>query len=100
MVKFSELAGPTFDPGKVHPNVARFYEETNAYERDAWTEWCGVFRPLGWMLAVLFSRRLGANPEPDKRPRSVQEALSLKSMLTLTCWWRMAHPSGVEPETF
>ena len=25
---------------------------------DAWAEWCGAFRPFGWLLAVLFSRRL------------------------------------------
>jgi len=29
--------------GKVHSKVARFYEETTAYELDAWTEWCGGF---------------------------------------------------------
>jgi hypothetical protein len=23
-----------------------------------WSQWCGVFRPFGWTLAILFSRRL------------------------------------------
>ncbi len=55
---FSELRGPTFDPGAVHPSVAHFYEQTSAYEMDAWAEWCGAFRPFGGLLAVLFSRRL------------------------------------------
>lgn len=52
------LRGGSFDPIKVHPSVVRFYEETTGDELDAWAEWCGVFRPFGWMLAVLFSRRL------------------------------------------
>ncbi len=55
---FRELAGPHFDPGQVHPAVARFYEETSEYTLDAWSQWCGAFRPFGSLLALLFSRRL------------------------------------------
>lgn len=55
---FGDLRGDSFEPGNVHPEVARFYEETSAYELDAWAEWCGLFRPFGWLLAVCFSRRL------------------------------------------
>jgi len=55
---FSNLRGPTFDPAAVHASVIHFYEHTAAYELDAWSEWCGFFRPFGWLLAVLFSRRL------------------------------------------
>ena len=54
---FAALRGATFDPSSVHPSVARFYEQTAAYDLDAWAEWCGLFRPFGWLLAVLFSRR-------------------------------------------
>ena len=56
--QFDVLKGPSFDPAEVHPQVVRFYERTAAYELDAWAEWCGLFRPFGWLLAVLFSRRL------------------------------------------
>jgi hypothetical protein len=52
------LAGPGFDPSAVHPAVVDFYERTSEYELEAWAEWCGVFRPFGHLLAVLFSRRL------------------------------------------
>lgn len=58
MANFNELKGAAFDPSLVHPGVIRFYQETSAYELDAWAEWCGLFRPFGWLLAVLFSRRL------------------------------------------
>src|SRR5262245_45124634 len=52
------LAGPQFNPLDVSPMVADFYVRTSAYELDTWSQWCGMFRPFGWALAVLFSRRL------------------------------------------
>src|ERR1700748_79356 len=55
---FTTLRGSSFQPSNVDTRVANFYEETSAYELDAWVEWCGGFRPFGWLLAVLFSRRL------------------------------------------
>ena len=55
---FSGLAAPDFDPSRVHPDVVDFYARTSAYELDAWAEWCGLFRPFGRMLGMLFSRRL------------------------------------------
>jgi hypothetical protein len=55
---FSALAAPDFAPDAVHPSVIDFYAHTSAYDLDAWAEWCGVFRPFGWLLARIFSRRL------------------------------------------
>lgn len=55
---FALLAGPRFDSRSVHPSVVHFYEKTSSYSVDAWSEWCGAFRPFGWLLAVIFSRRL------------------------------------------
>ena len=55
---FTALRGVSFEPSNVYPSVTQFYEQTSAYELDAWAEWCGLFRPFGWLLAVLFSRRL------------------------------------------
>ncbi len=52
------LGGPGFDPRRVDPDVRRFYEQTSAFELEAWSEWCGPFRPFGWALARIFSRRL------------------------------------------
>ena len=56
--EFDALDGPEFPAARVAPGVRDFYERTAAYELDAWSEWCGAFKPFGWMLAVLFSRRL------------------------------------------
>ena len=58
LTDFSLLRGSAFDPSKVDASIVQFYEQTAAYQLDAWAEWCGVFRPFGWLLAVLFSRRL------------------------------------------
>jgi hypothetical protein len=55
---FGALAAPDFDPRAVDAAVVAFYSRTAAYELDSWAEWCGAFRPLGRLLAAVFSRRL------------------------------------------
>ena len=52
------LAGPACDLSSLSPGVADFYERTSEYDLDTWSQWCGAFRPFGWALAVIFSRRL------------------------------------------
>jgi hypothetical protein len=58
MPSFSELTGPGFDAAAVDPRIVDFYQRTSGYRLDAWSHWCGLFRPFGWLLAILFSRRL------------------------------------------
>lgn len=55
---FAGLRSQDFDPAAVAMSVASFYERTAAYSLDAWSEWCNAFRPFGWLLALIFSRRL------------------------------------------
>jgi hypothetical protein len=55
---FSQLSGPTCDLAQLDEGVARFYEETSAYEFDVWSEWSGLFKPFGKALGLIFSRRL------------------------------------------
>jgi hypothetical protein len=55
---FDVLRGPDFDPDRVDPRIARFYERAGEYTFDVWPQWKGVFRPFGSTLAALFSRRL------------------------------------------
>lgn len=55
---FQCLRGPEFDPAAVSAAVAGFYERTSEFELDAWSQWSGIFRPFGWALAAIFSRRL------------------------------------------
>ena len=44
---FRSLDGETQSLADVAPEVRAFYEETSAYDLDAWSEWHGLFRPLG-----------------------------------------------------
>ena len=99
---FSMLRGASFDPSNVHPSVAHFYEQTSAYELDAWSEWCGVFRPFGWLLAVLFSRRLQQLNVPlsglDTSKGLTNEVLQFIDPATdsprHTAWYRRLRGSG------
>lgn len=54
----SVLRSETLSPEKIHPKIRDFYEHTTKYNLDVWSQWCGAFKPFGWLLAVLFSRRL------------------------------------------
>jgi hypothetical protein len=55
---FKELASDRCDTERVSRLVKNFYENTGSYELEAWSEWCGWFKPFGWVLATAFSRRL------------------------------------------
>ena len=52
------LAGPGFDPQAVHPTIHDFYAHTVAYDLRIESRWSGPFRPIGWLIARLFARRL------------------------------------------
>ena len=54
----SQLDAPDFHPAEVAPTVADFYARTSEFTLDSWAEWSGPFRPFGWILASVFSRRL------------------------------------------
>ncbi|MDQ4122550.1 MAG: hypothetical protein M3209_14020 [Acidobacteriota bacterium] len=55
---FSVLRSDEFSPEKIHPKIKDFYEQTAKYNLDVWSEWHGGFKPFGWLITILFSRRL------------------------------------------
>ena len=55
---FQVLRSEAFDPGQAGREVVAFYEHTSEFELEAWSQWCGAFRPLAFLLAAIFSRRL------------------------------------------
>jgi len=99
---FGTLLGRSFDPSQVQPGVARFYEQTSAYELDAWAEWCGWFRPFGRLLAVIFSRRLQQLNVPlsslDTSKGLTNEVLEffdpVSGVLKQTAWFRRLQSTG------
>jgi hypothetical protein len=55
---FAILAGAQCVPAQVSETVRDFYQHTSRFELEAWSEWAGMFRPFGRLLALIFSGRL------------------------------------------
>ncbi|MGZ8558965.1 MAG: hypothetical protein ACXWWC_11550 [Chitinophagaceae bacterium] len=55
---FSELELTDNEKALVNQQVVHFYERTSNYNFEVWSEWCGFFRPFGWFLSIIFSKRL------------------------------------------
>jgi hypothetical protein len=58
LADFNQVGSERCRPERVSPLVKHFYENTRCYELEAWSEWSGFFKPFGWVLAKVFSRRL------------------------------------------
>ncbi len=56
--EFAVLESSTFSSQELHPKIVDFYEHTTKYNLDVWSQWSGLFKPFGWLLAFIFSRRL------------------------------------------
>lgn len=86
LLRFDDLHGPLFDVNAVDPVVRGFYEQTSDYEMESWSEWCGAFRPLGVLLARIFSRRLQQLNVPlaplDTSEGTTSEVLQLREPAT------------------
>jgi len=99
---FSLLRGPSLEPEQVHPAVRHFYEQTSEYELEAWSEWCGAFRPFGRALAFLFSRRLQQLNVPidslDTSRGTTSEVLHLRGpasgRVVMAAWVRHLRATG------
>jgi hypothetical protein len=99
---FNALEGPSFNPASVNRRVIEFYEKTCNYDLDAWVEWCGLFRPFGTLLALIFSRRLQQLNVPlkalDTSRGLTSDILQLADRNTgevrLTAWLRELVGSG------
>lgn len=55
---FKALAGKGFDPELLARPVVEFYEQTSQWRLEVWSQWCLFAWPFGWLLSVVFARRL------------------------------------------
>jgi hypothetical protein len=102
MRDFYALGSSTFDPDVIAQAIVNFYEHTSEYDLDAWAEWRGVFRPFGYVLAYLFSRRLQQLNLPlsalDTSHGITSDVIHLKNNLTgaveYTGWVRELKGTG------
>lgn len=89
-----ELGLSDSDLKLLRPEVADFYENTSNYEFEFWSEWKGLFKPFGWLLSVLFSKRLQQlnlplNPlDPSKGLNSKIIKLKKGETPVWTIWYR------------
>jgi len=58
MTDFNKLKNTDFNPDEVDSDIIKFYEKTTEYSLDIWSKWCGAFKPFGWLLNIIFARRL------------------------------------------
>ncbi len=58
LTAFAGLGGSDFDAAAIDPAVVEFYEHAADFEMDVWSEWSRPFRPFGWLVSAIFSRRL------------------------------------------
>jgi hypothetical protein len=87
---------------RVAEPVRQFYEETSEFDMDAWSNWCGAFKPFGRALSLLFSRRLQQlnvplSPlDPSKGIASsvVQMRDPRTGSIVQTAWVRELHATG------
>lgn len=102
IANFAALDAADFSPDKVHQSVIDFYARTASYDMDAWAEWCGLFRPFGWLLSRIFSRRLqqlnvplsGLDTSRGVRSEVVQLIEPGTDVVRHTGWLRQLRGSG------
>ena len=73
---FDELELTVEEKKLINPKVIEFYERTSNYNFEIWSEWCGFFKPFGWLLSIIFSKRLQQLNLPLS---SLQSAKGIKS---------------------
>lgn len=70
----SLLAGDGFDASAIAKPVADFYESTDRWRLEVWSQWCPAAWPFGWLLSTVFARRLGQLALP-LRPLDVAQGM-------------------------
>lgn len=85
---------------RIKPAVRDFYENTYNFHIDFWSQWSGFFKPFGWLITLLFSRRLQQLNLPM---RLTDSSLGLESNIVKlmdgdkakwTIWFRKLKSSG------
>jgi hypothetical protein len=78
----------------IKTEIVDFYEKTSNYEFEFWSEWCGLLRPFGWLLSILFSKRLHqlnlplSSMDSSKGINSQILKLHANSKTSWTIWYR------------
>ena len=95
------LDGPGFAAEKLRPEVRDFYERTSRWRLQVWAQWCSAAWPFGWLISVMFARRLEQLSLP-LRPLDVAQGMSSDVRTVLgpdgdvlgTSWHRRLRSTG------
>jgi hypothetical protein len=55
---FNKITSKTFKREDIHDSVIEFYETTSDFQIKIHSQWSSLFKPGGWLLSILFSKRL------------------------------------------
>lgn len=83
-----------------HPNIVHFYEHTTNYAIDVKAKWKLIFKPIGWLLTIFFSKRLQqlnlptSNKTLEKGLKS--EIIKLKKQGTKRSVWTIWHRKSLQ----
>jgi hypothetical protein len=69
------LDGPGFDAAGLRQEVRDFYERTSRWRLQVWAQWCSAAWPFGWLISMVFARRLEQLSLP-LRPLDVAHGMS------------------------
>lgn len=97
---FEDLELSDEDMLRLNPEIIDFYTKTSNYKIEFWSSWKGIFRWFGWLLAILFSRRLkqlNLPLDPMDASRGLEsQILKLKKeqKSVWTIWYRMLNATN------
>lgn len=102
IASLDELAGPTFDPGLVHPLIREFYEHTARFSLSIVPEWRWWMRPPYLLYRTLLARPLGQANLPfnqrdaERGMRSIIDTIEIdgSGRADLRGWIRVFEDSG------
>jgi hypothetical protein len=100
--EFRSLEVDTQSLAAVAPEVKAFYEETSAYDLDAWSEWHALFRPFGKALSLIFSTCLQQLNVPlsslDSAKGMTSSVIQMREIasqrIVQTAWVRQLHATN------
>lgn len=46
------------EKNRLLPQIKDFYEHTYNYQFEVWSKWTTLFQPFGWLIKIIFSKRL------------------------------------------
>ncbi len=98
--QFQDLELSEGDMTRLSPEIIDFYTNTTNYKIEFWSSWKGVFRWFGWILAMLFSRRLkqlNLPLDPMEASKGLEsQILKLKNKrgTVWTVWYRILNATN------